>query len=383
MVEPKPLVDLRGANGTLQLFDSFISIDRGTVRGFLLQGAKGKKDIPLQHITSVQVKKPGFSVGFIQFSLPGGVESTRGAFSAVSDENTVTFTSQAQFQAALQVRDYIMRFQAVRSTQPTATPNDSALEALRLRLARGEITREEYERTRELMGASRRMTPLPTRPQAGPIGPPPPPARVTPHKRPNTRPLKWLLAILMPPAGVASYLLSKHKRFRWRITYPVGFVVTVLVLAAIGAAIDSAVCGEGTECAAGRALQRAADSERRAAEALAQEAARLAPITRPAVQLVLTPQDFPAGWRMVEDQSYNATAEGFRDGHYRQFVWANEYGSAVVIDAAAYTFNTTHNASSYYAAEVAKVQAEQSTEKRNVGDDATYGRRGRLKRNLS
>lgn len=54
--------------------------------GFLLQGLKGKKDIYFHNITSIQIKKQGLTVGYLQFSLPGGNESKRGVFASANDE---------------------------------------------------------------------------------------------------------------------------------------------------------------------------------------------------------------------------------------------------------------------------------------------------------
>ena len=63
---PEPIVSFKGRNGRLELYEDYVRIDRGTVMGFLLQGLKGQKDIYFDSITSIQVKKPGMRVGFIQ-----------------------------------------------------------------------------------------------------------------------------------------------------------------------------------------------------------------------------------------------------------------------------------------------------------------------------
>ena len=53
------------------------------------QGIKGEKTIPLKSITSIQLKKPGMTNGYIQFGILGGIESKSGVFNATKDENSV------------------------------------------------------------------------------------------------------------------------------------------------------------------------------------------------------------------------------------------------------------------------------------------------------
>src|SRR3989338_5336414 len=64
----KPLIAFKGTNGKIELYNSYVRLDRGTMFGFLYQGLKGQKDIYFDKITSVQIKKPGFTTGYIQFS---------------------------------------------------------------------------------------------------------------------------------------------------------------------------------------------------------------------------------------------------------------------------------------------------------------------------
>lgn len=56
---------------------------------FLNHGSKGDKEIFIKNITAIQMKKPGFTSGFIQFSVSGEKGSKGGVFDAVKDENSI------------------------------------------------------------------------------------------------------------------------------------------------------------------------------------------------------------------------------------------------------------------------------------------------------
>lgn len=82
-----------GVKDTIQLYEDYLVIGHSGVLNAMSMGIKGEKNIYYSDITSVQYKKPGFSAGYIQFSLPGGNENKGGVFSAMSDENTVAVKS--------------------------------------------------------------------------------------------------------------------------------------------------------------------------------------------------------------------------------------------------------------------------------------------------
>ncbi|MBE9138411.1 NINE protein [Nodosilinea sp. LEGE 07088] len=62
----------------------------------------GSKEIPIRNITAVQFKPAGKTadwvplVGYLQFSVLGGVEKQGGVFKAVDDENAVAFNPEQQ-----------------------------------------------------------------------------------------------------------------------------------------------------------------------------------------------------------------------------------------------------------------------------------------------
>lgn len=87
------LLSEEGANGQIILTDNGVIIGReGFWKKVVSESyTKGDKLIPYKNITGVQFKDPGMTWGYIQFTLPGGIESRGGSWDAAKDENTVTF----------------------------------------------------------------------------------------------------------------------------------------------------------------------------------------------------------------------------------------------------------------------------------------------------
>jgi hypothetical protein len=146
--------------GTVELLDNVLVIRRKGVASFLTQGLKGEKRIPYASINSVQFKEAGFTTGYIQFGISGGIESRRGVWDATTDENTVLFTKEAA-EKFRELRDIVEdRAAAARQGQSAAkSPSPSANVADELtRLAdlrdRGVLTDEEFaEQKSRLLGS--------------------------------------------------------------------------------------------------------------------------------------------------------------------------------------------------------------------------------------
>lgn len=88
------------------VYEDKIAITPLGMFGALNKGAKGTKTIPISSITSIQIKKPGMPSGYIQFSLPGGIENRNGIHDALKDENSVVF-AQPHFETMLKIKEYI------------------------------------------------------------------------------------------------------------------------------------------------------------------------------------------------------------------------------------------------------------------------------------
>ena len=145
--------------GTVELLENVLVIRRKGVASFLTQGLKGEKRIPYASITSVQFKEAGFTTGYIQFGISGGIESRRGVWDATTDENTVLFTKEAA-ENFRELRDIVEgRAAAARQGHSTPSPPPLANVADELtRLAdlrdRGVLTDEEFaEQKSRLLGS--------------------------------------------------------------------------------------------------------------------------------------------------------------------------------------------------------------------------------------
>jgi hypothetical protein len=121
-----------------------------------------EKILPIKNITSVEVKKPGpFIVGFIQFSIAGGIARdssfnvSGGAFNAVQDENSVVFADQESYAIALKIKDYIQNF-TESGGSPIVKGIDSIADEIRklkLLVDDGILTQEEFtKKKQQLLG---------------------------------------------------------------------------------------------------------------------------------------------------------------------------------------------------------------------------------------
>lgn len=122
------LIATEGANGQICLTEKGVIIGReGGIGNKLVVGfTKGEKFLPYRNITGVQFKEPGMTVGYIQFTVPGGIESRGGAFDAVSDENTVTFIKN-ELEIFRKIRDIVEERQGLGSAPNPAVPTPQVL----------------------------------------------------------------------------------------------------------------------------------------------------------------------------------------------------------------------------------------------------------------
>jgi len=79
-----PILEAKGINGNLELYEDKVKIRRSGVTGFVLGG---DKDIPLSQVTSIQYKEPGrFTRGHIRFLGVSGNNA----------QSTIIFTAKEQ-----------------------------------------------------------------------------------------------------------------------------------------------------------------------------------------------------------------------------------------------------------------------------------------------
>ena len=142
----EPIISFKGRNGKVELYKDFVRLDRNTIMGFLNQGLKGQKDIYFKNITAVQIKKPGNTVGYLQFSILGGNESRGGVIAAVKDENTICFSGNDKYGQALEIKEYIEKKQ---QTENQILGASYEIEKLYSLFERGILTKDEFEREKK------------------------------------------------------------------------------------------------------------------------------------------------------------------------------------------------------------------------------------------
>ena len=145
------MLTAKGRTGIITVDESFITIERKGAMAKMTHGfTQGQKRIAISQVTSVQFKKPGLAVGYIQFSMAGANESKGGAFKAVKDENSVAFEKfLTDFEA---IRDFVEAKIAERFNRsaeaPTAAPQQSSVSEQIRELAAlrddGLLTEEEF-----------------------------------------------------------------------------------------------------------------------------------------------------------------------------------------------------------------------------------------------
>lgn len=138
----------KGRSGTLYLTDTGVRITRPFLRSMFMRPG-GSQSFSYDDIVSIQLKRPAFTVGYIQFTLQGGSELHGGVFEALKDENAVTFIagSLKQFEEAKRLAEERM------PARPSTTNGLDDLEKLAALKDKGIITQEEFDlKKKSLLG---------------------------------------------------------------------------------------------------------------------------------------------------------------------------------------------------------------------------------------
>ena len=145
-------MEVKGYNGTLEVYRDKVRIKRKGFMAFLSVGLSGDKEILISHITSIQVKKPGFTNGYIQFSFRGGKESKGGLLAAGEDENTILFTSK-QETGFLEAKEAIQRRLGQIAAGDSSSSGLDELEKLASLRDKGILTEEEFQaKKKQILG---------------------------------------------------------------------------------------------------------------------------------------------------------------------------------------------------------------------------------------
>lgn len=140
-----------GVIGVMEVYEDKLTINPKGFIGFLAKGIKGTKIIPYSSITAIQFKEAGTVFnGYLQFTIPGGNESTGGVFSAATDENSIMFAGKKNNALAIQIKEYIeakvQELRAPRATQSQATTSLSdELEKLASLRDSGILSEQEFQ----------------------------------------------------------------------------------------------------------------------------------------------------------------------------------------------------------------------------------------------
>lgn len=96
LLGPVVILKASGWNGSVEVTDRSVIIDRRGFVAAVTHGFASRKEIPFTSITAVQFKDAGmFFNGMIQFTIPGAVER-QGLLDSTSDENAVIFMVMQQ-----------------------------------------------------------------------------------------------------------------------------------------------------------------------------------------------------------------------------------------------------------------------------------------------
>jgi len=154
------IISRKGRNGTIIVYPDYVEIDRSssTIIGGLISGLHGKKRIYYRDIGSVNFKKSGLAVGWIQLSILGG-RDTSSITETIKNENAITFSgNNKQWESFC---DYLQNLiEEYKEKDPIKSQSrmddenvrqENPLQILKMRLVKGEITKKEYEELKDIL----------------------------------------------------------------------------------------------------------------------------------------------------------------------------------------------------------------------------------------
>ena len=154
--ESQAVYTMKGVNDLLHVYQDRVEITPEGFMGFISKGLKGTKTIPFYSINAIQFKLAGFTTGYIQFTISGGIESRGGVINAGTDENTFMFYSKASDghkgnNQATEIKNYI-EARIKDSRAPKSVPASTATASLGDELAKiaalkaqGVLSDEEFQ----------------------------------------------------------------------------------------------------------------------------------------------------------------------------------------------------------------------------------------------
>jgi len=141
---------MKGLGETLDVYMDKLTITPKGLTGFMYKPFKGSKTIMFYSLSAIQFKKAGwFANGYLQFTVPGGLESRKGVRDAKTDENTFMFSifSGVANELATEIKDYIeKRIGELKKPQTASTSPSIADELQKLADLKAKGLLSEYEK---------------------------------------------------------------------------------------------------------------------------------------------------------------------------------------------------------------------------------------------
>lgn len=144
------LMELKGKNGQLELYEDKVILRRKGVLAKMTQGfTTGDKTFYIRQITSMDLKLGGtFVNGYIQFTMGGSSDKQKGAFEAVNDENSIMFVKKNNEIAKKVVAKIEELQKELHKPQSSISGADELIKFKQL-FDEGVITEEQFEKKKE------------------------------------------------------------------------------------------------------------------------------------------------------------------------------------------------------------------------------------------
>lgn len=128
---------------------NFVRITRKGLGNKITIGSSGEKAIRIDSISSVQLKAPKLTSGYIQFTLSGNSNS-QGVIDAAQDENSVLFIKQ-ELDIATMIKEKVEQLLAAPKSNNGALSSADEIRKYKELLDDGIITQEEFEEKKEIL----------------------------------------------------------------------------------------------------------------------------------------------------------------------------------------------------------------------------------------
>lgn len=120
-----PLYKVRGQGQELEVYDDRLVITTKGLTGLLTRGPTGALTIPFLSITSIDHRPCGFMNGYLQFTIPGGVQTV------LFDQNKFIYSNSAENAVVAQIKAYIeKRIPELKSAQAGSGATSSTADEL-------------------------------------------------------------------------------------------------------------------------------------------------------------------------------------------------------------------------------------------------------------